>query len=358
MRNSRPTERRPLLKVLPETEGATIRADRPSCLIDIVICTYNRADDLDQCLAAMAAQTADRKVWRVLVIDNNCTDRTAEVVDRWIATGRLPGLTRIVETNQGLTPSRQRGVRESRADWIAFVDDDCILAPDWIDEALRFARAHPHVGGFGGRVRPEWGGPPPPHLAGNAWLFALQDRGDMGEEVASLVGAGAVLNRNLLNQTGWTAHPFLADRTARGHVSGGDVEISARLRRNGHTLHYVPSMFIAHRIASARQGLRQCLGLARGLGAGAELVSLMCAPDEAKWLASSWADLRHKLLRHVRALPYVLAQRYSGWDWLVHAAFLSGQYGQHRQLRANAATRSALAGRCAEDLGQRAADNV
>ena len=318
--------------------------------LEVVICTYNRSADLDRCLGALALQGADFALWRVTVIDNNCTDDTPQVVARWAETRLLPGLSRVVETRQGLTPARQRGIGDSRADWVALVDDDCMLAPDWVEEALRFASGNPRAGAFGGRVLPDWGRAPPAHLARNGWLFAEQNLGDEVKEVPSLVGAGVVLNRRALERTGWTAHPILADRTAKGHLSGGDVEISVRLRAAGLKLFYVPTMRIAHRIATERQGLRKSLGLARGLGAGAELVDLMCAPDEARWEQRSRGALRRDIGRHARALGTVLARRWSGWDWLVLAAFLSGRYGQNRKLRRSAGSRLGLAGACVPGL--------
>jgi glycosyltransferase involved in cell wall biosynthesis len=315
--------------------------------LDVVICTYNRAADLAACLAALARQRDPGAPWRVTVVDNNCTDATPAVVEAEIRAGAIPGLRRVVETTQGLTPARLRGVRASDADWVAFVDDDCIVAPDWVAEALRFAAARPEAGAFGGRVLPDWGRAAPSHLPRHAWLFAHQDHGPASVRVDHLVGAGVVLNRRALAEVGWTAEPFLADRTGLGHVSGGDVEIGCRLRAGGHALWFAPALRIDHRIAPARQRLRGLLGLARGLGAGAELVSLMGAPDPDAWPARVAAHLREEIRRHVASTRYVLNGQYPWRDWLIRAAFLAGQRAQHRALSADAAARARLGGRWA-----------
>jgi glucosyl-dolichyl phosphate glucuronosyltransferase len=313
-------------------------------MLDVVICTYNRAADLKACLAALAAQRDAGDGWRVTVVDNNSTDATADVVAAQAARGKLPGLRRLVETTQGLTPARLRGVRESAAEWIAFVDDDCIVSPDWVTETLRFAAAHPEAGAFGGRVLPDWGRAPPAHLKRHGWLFAEQDHGADPRIVGNLVGTGVVLNARALEAVGWTAQPYLADRIGRAHVSGGDVEIGCRLAAGGYALWYAPGPRIDHRIAPSRQRMSRLLSLAHGLGAGAELVSLMGASDPEGWPDRVAAHLRDERRRHVASTRYVVTGKYPWQDWLIRAAFLAGQRKQHRALSRDAGTRTRLGG--------------
>jgi glycosyltransferase involved in cell wall biosynthesis len=66
--------------------------------LEIIICTYNRAADLDRCLSALAIQRAAQNGWGVMVVDNNCSDATPEVVEAHIANGMPLGLHRLVET--------------------------------------------------------------------------------------------------------------------------------------------------------------------------------------------------------------------------------------------------------------------
>ena len=57
--------------------------------------------------------------------------------------GKVEGEGYTVERVQGLTPARCRGALESTADWLAFVDDDCLVATDWVAAAIRTAASHP-----------------------------------------------------------------------------------------------------------------------------------------------------------------------------------------------------------------------
>ena len=126
-------------------------SEQSSSALDVVICTYSNDRQLEEVLAALAEQDEDAGRWRVLVVDNNSTDDTPAVVNRWAAAGSIPGLRRVVERIQGLTPARQRGVAETDGPWIAFVDDDCVLDRAWVRHAAAFAAAHPDAAGFGGR---------------------------------------------------------------------------------------------------------------------------------------------------------------------------------------------------------------
>jgi glycosyltransferase involved in cell wall biosynthesis len=79
--------------------------------LEVIVCTCNRASELDRMLAALASQSqAKDVVWSVLVVDNASTDATAKVVESWRSRGNIPGLRCLFEPERGLTPARLRGV--------------------------------------------------------------------------------------------------------------------------------------------------------------------------------------------------------------------------------------------------------
>ena len=307
--------------------------------LQIAICTFNRAAELDRCLMALTRQVAVPGSWQVMVIDNRSTDATPEVVARHIAAGRLPGLCRIREDRPGVVAARQRAVAESAAPWVAFVDDDCHLDPDWIEVARAAIRRHPRAGAFGGRVVPDWAPGVPRDRRKHGWLFAEQDHGPRVCEVGSLVGTGLVVNRAALMATGWLDEPLIEDRIGRGVTSGGDVEMSFRLRCAGWALYYVPGMRLVHMVDPRRQTLGGMMRLSAGLGAGSALVTLLAAPQAtagdpaaATRYAANAAEVEAAGLRRGLAdLRLVLARRYGLGDWLIYRAFARGRL---RQLRA------------------------
>lgn len=242
---------------------------------EIVICTYNNAPVLDRALEAIARQKIPPGLrWSVLVVDNNCTDGTPAVVRRHVRSGRIPSLRRVVELNQGLTDARLRGARESAADWIAFVDDDCMLAEDWLAEAVRFAETQPRCGAFGGEIRLQWEVPPTPLALRYRKAYSEQDYGPEPVRLPTrrpyryLAGAGMVVRREALEACGWLQGPLLQDRKGTRLTAGGDAEINVRLLLAGYDLWYTPACHLDHRIPERRMAERYLIDLHRGIGAG------------------------------------------------------------------------------------------
>lgn len=289
----------------PESSGASPpTADGHQ--LDVVICTFENAAMLDLVLASLEAQDAPPELWTVLVVDNNSRDDTSDVIERHLHAGRIPGLRRVAELTQGLTPARLCGVSSTSAPWIAFVDDDCILDPGWVTGALDFARTHADCAGFGGRVVPTYLAQPPAVVETYGWAFAEQDFGETPVPVDGLVGAGMVVSRAALRQSGWESGPYFADRIGRKLVSGGDVEIALRLAGTGRALWYTPACALRHMIPAHRTAMPYLLRILRGLGVSESLAhALTWHGSRCAWARAAARDLAgslRTLLRLARTL--------------------------------------------------------
>ncbi|HKV11290.1 MAG TPA: glycosyltransferase [Thermoanaerobaculia bacterium] len=256
--------------------------------IDLIVCTYNNAAFLDRTLAAMAKQRVSPDVrWKVLVVDNNCTDETAAVVERHRQAGGFP-LRTVREPRQGLTPARVCGVENTAGEWIAFVDDDCLLAEDWVEEAARFAAGHPACGAFGGQILLEWEtDPPPPYAACRRYAYAGKPHGDTAHRRTWLAGAGMVLRRAALAGCGWIDKQFLEDRIGKRPVSGGDMEIGLRIATRSEVW-YNPACKLRHVIPARRTTREYLKRITFGLGASRHHVrALTWKGSYPAWLAYS-----------------------------------------------------------------------
>ncbi|MDF5717173.1 MAG: glycosyltransferase [Rhizonema sp. NSF051] len=257
--------------------------------IDLVICTYNNAALLDRALTAISKQQVPPSVyWNVLVVNNNCTDETSQVVDKYIQSQKIPSLSTVFEPKQGLNHARQCGVENTTGDWIAFVDDDCMLDPDWVAEAAKFAFSHLECGAFGGKVILDWETLPPAYVLKYGYSFAQQDRGMSVTQPDCLVGAGLVINRKATLDTQWLSKQLLSDRIGKKLVSGGDVEIVLRIRSAGYDIWYNPTCKLMHFIPAKRTRHKYLVKINYGLGISQQMShSLLWHSSYLSWLCES-----------------------------------------------------------------------
>lgn len=101
--------------------------DVPKPTISLIIPAYNEEDYLPACLDAVMANVAG-KVMEIIVVDNNSTDGTRQVVERY------PGVTYVFEPRKGITRARQRGFIASRGDILAYVDADTHPPAGWVEQ--------------------------------------------------------------------------------------------------------------------------------------------------------------------------------------------------------------------------------
>src|SRR5262249_4803687 len=139
----------------------------PSANMDltVAICTWNRAELLDRTLAQLRHLEVPPGVsWELLVVNNNCSDHTDEVLARHAP--HLP-LRRLFEAEQGLSASRNRAVAEAPGELILRTDDDVLADPRWLAEYVEAAKRFPEAGFFGGTIDPWFEVPPPAWVRDN-----------------------------------------------------------------------------------------------------------------------------------------------------------------------------------------------
>jgi glycosyltransferase involved in cell wall biosynthesis len=141
--------------------------------LTVVICTHNPKEEfIQETLAALRAQTAPLDAWDLLVIDNAST----VPLDRRLDLSWHPGGRIIREESLGTAHARLRSLRElktSPSSLILFVDDDNILAPDYIAQGLALEKAWPQLGCWGGQLVARYETEPPEWLENYKKYFAI-----------------------------------------------------------------------------------------------------------------------------------------------------------------------------------------
>ncbi|MDX1945832.1 MAG: glycosyltransferase, partial [Pirellulaceae bacterium] len=136
--------------------------------VTVGICTWNRAELLDQTLAQLRQLEIPTGVsWELLVVNNRCTDQTDEILHKHA--GGLP-LKRIYEERQGKSHALNTATEQARGELILWTDDDVLVDRRWLAETVAAAKANPGHSFFGGPIEPWFTQPPPQWLLDN-WEF-------------------------------------------------------------------------------------------------------------------------------------------------------------------------------------------
>ena len=96
--------------------------------ISVIVPIYNTDSFLEECLESIAAQTFQD--FEAILVDDGSTDSSARIAEGFVK--RDSRFRLISQHNLGLSEARNTGLRNARGNWIAFVDSDDVLSPDFL----------------------------------------------------------------------------------------------------------------------------------------------------------------------------------------------------------------------------------
>lgn len=248
--------------------------------LSVIIPTHNPDEGrLARTLAGLRAQTLPADEWETLIINNASTRFPTPA---WLDEHSPAGTRIINETQLGLSHARRTGFNAAQGEFAVLVDDDNVLAPDYLAEAVTLLNAQPSLGAVGGKSLPEFTHEPPAWTREFFPLLALRDLGSELLIADSLrapganrdeypafapIGAGMVLRRAAW--TAWleatAAGSGLSDRRGAALTSGGDNDIVLCALRAGWGVAYSPRLSLLHLIPESRLSADYLARLNRGI---------------------------------------------------------------------------------------------
>jgi glycosyltransferase involved in cell wall biosynthesis len=239
--------------------------------LSVIICTHNpREDYLRRVLDGLRAQTLPLADWELLVVDNGSKFSVAERFDvSW-----HPHARHVREEELGLTPARLRGIREASADTLVFVDDDNVLAPDYLVRAVQVGDEWPFVGAWGGSIEPEFESPVPSWVGDQLWrvsIAAVKEDvwSNLREGYATMpYGAGLCVRKPVgaayLNRCLDQKKIAVLDRKGRELTGYGDIDLAHCAMDIGLGIGKTPRLKLIHLIPASRLTLDYFLRHAEG----------------------------------------------------------------------------------------------
>lgn len=125
-------------------------------MLSVIICTYNRDKYIYNVLKSLADNTLPHDCYEIVLVDNNCSDNTHDECDRFVRDFPDVRFRYFVETSQGLSHARNRGIKESAGDILVYVDDDALVNNEYLQTYAEFFEQHPEIDAAGGPIIPKY----------------------------------------------------------------------------------------------------------------------------------------------------------------------------------------------------------
>jgi glycosyltransferase involved in cell wall biosynthesis len=300
--------------------------------VSVVIPTHNRSELLKTTLRSVLGQR-DVNI-EVIVVDDGSTDDTREVVAA-IGDDRIQMIGH--ETPQGVSAARNRGVTEATGEWIAFIDDDDLWAPDKLPRQLEAARRTNKTWVYAGAVKIDAKGrivggtppPPPEHLMARLRRWNLMP-GGCSNVIASnsAVQASGGFDRDLVNLADWDlwirlakggppacVHaPLVGYRFHSGNSSNDTALILSEAKLIGQR--YGTNVDLAalhHYVAWV------CMRSGRSLRAFGHFAQAALRGEPRKVVGDLWSILQGRIARQFSNRRHALPNEHSDWRALGEA---------------------------------------
>ncbi len=236
--------------------------------LSIIVCTYNRDQYIGKTLDHLLRQDLPQLEYEVIIVDNNSTDRTAQICQDFISDHPDAPFHYVVETNQGHSYSRNRGIEESQAELVSFIDDDAFVHKPFGRNIIHFFKENEEILVVGGKIIPVYEEKEPKWMS--HFLLPLVSALDMGSSPRLFtgrkfpVGANMIFRRTVFDQYG-TFNVALG-RKGTGLMGGDEKELIYRLKNDNAPIYYAPDVVVDHIIPKRRLTKNYIQGLAQGVG--------------------------------------------------------------------------------------------
>ena len=233
----------------------------PDPQISAIVCTHNRDKYLGAAIDSLLRQEFAAE-FEVVVVDNASIDRTRDVVEQRMQAIQAsplphPSLKYVYETVTGLSVARNTGARESSGQILAYLDDDAVASPRWLQILDAAYQSNEKLAIAGGKVTLLWpAGMTPPRwlsseLAGNLGAY------DLGETLVYIDRPGLTprglnysIRRSFLDQVG--GFNISLGRIGKKLLSNEELHMTELALQLGWQVAYLPTATVAHNVASER----------------------------------------------------------------------------------------------------------
>lgn len=289
--------------------------------VSIIVCTYNREDFIEKCLTALNNQSQDNNDYEVILINNNSTDATNQICLDFKEKHTNLDLKYFIETKQGLSSARNRGIKEANSPIISFIDDDVIVNKDYVSEIINFFSKHKNVDALGGKILPLYESERPKWMS--VFLEPLMSVIDLGDKEKKFpknkfpIGANMIFDKKIFDKIGLFNENL--GRTGKNMLGGEEKDIFNRIKSKNGVIWYSNKPWVFHQVPNERLSLdfikNQALAIGysekiRALNISRLELSISILKEMVKWGASFILYIYYSLLLQFPKAKMIIKFRY------------------------------------------------
>jgi GT2 family glycosyltransferase len=220
---------------------------KESHLVSVVVLNWNKPDDTLACIESLQNQTY--KKIEIIIVDNGSVDGSKATLSQ------VRGIIYVDNPiNRGFTGGHIDGLKVAQGEFILVLNNDAVLAPDYVEKAVEIAEGGPDIAVVGGRSY-VWDAEHPPLNTANPY-YAFQninpytaegifEQSDLGHdhEVSWVSGSSMLIRKSVIDEVGYFYNPFFAYYE--------ESDLFARFQRKGYKIVYSPTLHIWHQLGKS-----------------------------------------------------------------------------------------------------------
>lgn len=291
----------------------------------VIFCTYNREKYIYNAMKSIAEQDFSYQNYEIVLVDNNSTDSTESICSQFRKDFPQVRFRYFVETNQGLSYARNKGVAESRGEILVFVDDDATVFDGYLSSIDTLFKENPSAGACGGPIQPVY------EAAKPKWLSHYTEQligGALyeGDKIKPFRngkypgGGNSAFRKEIFDKYG--LFNVELGRKGTGLIGAEEKDLYDRLTRGKEQFYYLPQMGIYHYIPEKKLSEAHFRELTYSIGKSERIRTK--AVSEKAFRSRIISELKKWIGSFVLFLGYVLALSPSkGWKLLQFRWYVS-----------------------------------
>ena len=221
-------------------------------MISVILCTYNRDKYIYNVLHSLAAGTLAPTEYEVVLVNNNSTDNTEQEVRRFEADHPQVAVRYCVESQQGLSYARNRGIAEAQGDLLVYVDDDALVNREYLATYADFFGRNKEAVAAGGPITPQYDGCEEPGWMSHYTRQLITGELDLGSRErefsqGAFPGGGNAAYRKSVFDTVGLFNPELG-RKGNSLIGAEEKDLFDKMTSHGMKFYYLPTAILFHLI--------------------------------------------------------------------------------------------------------------